>query len=117
MTPKKNIGKATLLGLKEILINPDFMTNNLNLYNDLIKKHFMPDNSDFMPDNSELFNALPEEERKAEINRVIRIMQQYNIKEGWIRYDVWDCRRGYALNVYQGEVEYSTYVKLEDLLK
>jgi hypothetical protein len=86
------------------------MTNNLNLYNDLIKKHFMPD-------NSELYNALPVEKRKAEIDRVIATMKHYNMKDGWIRYDVGDTPRSSGLNVYQGQVENSAYVKLEDLLK
>ena len=80
------------------------MTNNLNLYNDLIKKHFMSD-------NSELYNALPVEKRKAEIDRVIAIMKHYNMKDGWIRYDV------NTLNVYQGQVEHSAYVTIEELTK
>jgi len=63
-----------------------------------------------MTDNSEVYNSLPEAERQAQINRVIAIMKQYNMKDGWIRYDS-------ILNVYEGQVEYSAYVTLEELTK
>ncbi len=63
-----------------------------------------------MIDNSEVYNSLSDEERLAQINRVIAIMKQYNMKDGWIRYDS-------ILNVYESQVEHSAYVTLEQLTK
>jgi hypothetical protein len=61
-----------------------------------------------MIDNSEVYNSLSDAERLAQINRVIAIMKQYNMKDGWIRYDS-------ILNVYESQVEHSAYVTLEQL--
>jgi hypothetical protein len=63
-----------------------------------------------MIDNSEVYNSLSDAERLAQINRVIAIMKQYNMKDGWIRYDS-------ILNVYESQVEHSAYVTLEQLTK
>ena len=63
-----------------------------------------------MIDNSEVYNSLSDAERLAQINRVIAIMKQYNMKDGWIRYDS-------ILNVYESQVEHSAYVTLEELTK
>ena len=52
------------------------------------------------------FNDLTDQQKYTELVRVFNTMQQYNLKEGWMRWD------GDIMRVYTGKVDDGVYVQI-----